>query len=309
VRASVSKAPRRLLLNDEGSAAVHYLDLDTPARSWTFEGPGRDLQLIGDERVLRSTPCGFSELSLKDGRLLREVARPDWSGIESARRLRNGNTVVLGNGADGIFLREVDAHAEPIPGRALVGAGLAKGRLVRHTSSETLLFCSDTDGRRVIHEASWQGGIQELFRVPEGVPADSMLKAVRVSPSRLVVSAGYSASLLVIDTVRGEVVQTIGGKAQAEPAGLRRSLSPHFFSGFQLLPNAGFLIANWQGHGPSHAGDGYQLLMYEANGELVWTFDQTEYPFMTSLNNVMALDGLDTACLHDERSGLLAPVI
>ena len=128
---------------------------------------------------------------------------------------------------------------------------------------------------------------------------------MRVSAERFVVSAGYSASLLVIDTAQGAVVQTIGGKAQPEPHGLRRLLSPNFFSGFQLLPTGEYLIANWQGHGPSHAADGYQVLMYAADGELVWTFDQTEYPRMTSLNNVIALDGLDTSRLHDERRGVL----
>lgn len=301
----MTKVPRRLLLNDEGSAAVHYLDLETPGRSWCFNGPGRDLQLIGDERVLRSSPTGFVELSLIDGKLLREVTLPGLPAIESARRLPNGNTVVLGNGDNGIFVCELDPRAAPIAGRVLVGAGLLKGRLVRHTTADTLLFCSETDGKRVIHEATWSGGVKTLFQIPDGVPADSMLKAVRVAADRLVVSAGYSASLLIIDTVQGAVVQTIGGKTQPEPQGLRRLLSPNFFSGFQLLPTGEYLIANWQGHGPSHAADGYQVLMYAADGELVWTFDQTEYPRMTSLNNVLALDGLDTSRLHDERRGVL----
>lgn len=305
----MTKAPRRLLLNDEGASAVHHLDLDAPSRSWTFSGPGRDLQLIGDGRVLRSTPTGFIELALADGRLLREVTLPGLPGIESARRLTNGNTVVLGNGDNGIYVCELDARAEPVAGRVLVGAGLLKGRLVRHTSSDSLLFCSETDGQRLIHEATWSGGVKTLFRIPEGVPADSMLKAVRVAADRIVVSAGYSASLLVIDTARGEVVQTIGGKAQPEPPGLRRSLSPNFFSGFQLLPGGAYLIANWQGHGPSHAPDGYQVLMYGADGELRWSFDQTEYPQMASLNNVVALDGLDTSRLHDERHGVIEVAI
>ena len=301
----MTKAPRRLLLNDEGSAAVHYLDLDWPSHSWTFKGPGRDLQLIGDGRLLRSTPTGFVELALTDGRLLREVTLPGLPGIESAQRLANGNTVVLGNGDNGIYVCELDARAAPVAGRVLVGAGLLKGRLVRHTAHDSLLFCSETDGQRVIHEATWRGGVKTLFRIPDGVSADSMLKAVQVAPDRVVVSAGYSASLLVIDTARGVVVQTIGGKAQPAPAGLRRPLSPNFFSGFQLRPDESFLIANWQGHGPSHAQEGYQVLMYGADGALSWTFDQTEYPHMTSLNNVLALDGLDTSRLHDERRGVI----
>jgi hypothetical protein len=228
-------------------------------------------------------------------------------GIESARRLPSGNTVVLGNGDSGIFVCELDVEGVPVPGRLLLGTGLSKGRLVRHTSAGTLLFCSETEGQRVIHEAAWGRGVHALFRVPDGVPADSMLKAVRVASDRVVVSAGYSASLLVIDSARGRVVQTIGGKAQPEPNGLTRPLSPHFFSGFQLLKGGFALIANWQGHGPSHAAVGYQLLMYDARGELVWAFDQTEFPHLTSLNNVIALDGLDTSRLHDEPNGLLEP--
>lgn len=299
------QAPRRLLLNDEGSSAVHHLDLDAPERCWSFSGPGRDLQLIGNERILRSTPQGYLELGLADGKLVREVSLPGVPAIESARRLPSGNTVVLGNGEGGIYLQELDSAGKPISGRRIVCEGALKGRLARRTAQGTWLFCSDTDGRRVIHEADFEHGARELFTMPKSVPADSMLKALRVAPDRLLVSTGYAASLVLIDTARGEVVQTIGGKAQAEPAHLRRPLSPNFFSGFQVMPDESLLIANWQGHGPSHARDGYQVLMYSATGELTWTFDQTEYPRMTSLNNVIALDGLDTSRLHDEPSGVL----
>jgi hypothetical protein len=305
----MTRAPRRLLLNDEGSSALHYLDLDAPARGWSFSGPGRDLQLIGDDRVLRSTPTGFVELALSDGKPLREVTLPGLPAIESARRLPNGNSVVLGNCDKGIFVCELDLRGDPVPGRLIVGTGLLKGRLVRHTAQDSLLFCSETDGKRLIHEATWSGGVKTLFQIPDQVPADSMLKALRVAPERVVVSAGYSASLLVIDTARGQVVQTIGGKGQVEPKGLRRPLSPNFFSGYQLLQSGGYLIANWQGHGPSHAADGYQVLMYSASGELTWTFDQTEYPQMTSLNNVIALDGLDVSRLNDERCGVIEALV
>jgi hypothetical protein len=304
----MSKAPRRLLLNDEGSSAVHYLDLDTPRRSWSFSGAGRDLQLIGNDRVLRSTPSGFVELELAGGRLVREIALSGVASIESAQRLPSGNTLLLGNGDAGIFVWELDAQGKTLENRALVAAGLSKGRLVRPTSVGTLLFCSETDGKRLVHEADWQAGVKTLFRIPDDVPADSMLKALRIAPDRIAVSTGYAASLIIVDTTRGAVVQTIGGKAQAEPAGLRRALSPNFFSGYQILPSGDYLIANWQGHGPTHGADGYQLLMYTPDGELVWTFDQTEYPQMTSLNNVIALDGLDTSRLHDERAGKLAAI-
>jgi hypothetical protein len=302
------KAPRRLLLNDEGSSAVHLLDLDEPARCWRFSGPGRDLQLIGDDRVLRSTPTGFVELDLNTGKLVREVTLGPASGIESARRLPNGNSLVLGNGPTGIFVWELDRDGKPLTSRALLGEGLEKGRMIRHTADDTLLFCSETAGKRLVHEADWAGGVRTLFEIPEGIAADSMVKALRIAPHRIVVSTGYAASLLEIDTARGEVLRIIGGKSQSEPRGLRRPLSPHFFSGYQILADGSYLIANWQGHGPTHAGDGYQVLSYQSDGTLTWCFDQAEFPLLTSLNNVIALDGLDTSRLHDERSGTLAPL-
>jgi hypothetical protein len=180
---------------------------------------------------------------------------------------------------------------------------------LRSTEQGTLLFCSDTNGRRIVHEASFEQGVKTLFEVPTDVPADSMVKALRVARDRIVVSTGYAASLICIDTARGELLQTIGGKAQPQPDGLRRPLSPHFFSGFQLLEGGAHLIANWQGHGQGHGGQGYQLLMYDRQGKLLWTFDQTEYPFVSSVNNVIALDDLDLGKLHDERGGVLAPVM
>jgi hypothetical protein len=300
--------PRKLLLNDEGSSVLHYLDMDAPARSWKFSGKGRDLQLIGAERILRSTPTGFVEIDLSTGKLLREVALIGASGIESARRLPNGNSIVLGNNDHGIFVWELDRDGRPLSTRSLLGAGLEKGRLLRHTVDDKLLFCSETNGRRLVHEADWTGGVRTLLEIPSDVPADSMVKALRIAKDRVVISTGYAASLIELDTASGRVLRRIGGKEQREPDGLRRRLSPHFFSGFQMFVDGSFLVANWQGHGPTHAGDGYQLLSYAADGALTWCFDQAEFPHMASINNVIALDGLDTSRLHDERAGVLQPL-
>jgi hypothetical protein len=64
-------APRKLLLNDEGSSALHFLDLDDPGKNWSYEGPGRDLQLVGAGRILRSSPQGYVELDLNDRAVVR----------------------------------------------------------------------------------------------------------------------------------------------------------------------------------------------------------------------------------------------
>ncbi|MEO8215256.1 MAG: hypothetical protein ABI560_18800, partial [Myxococcales bacterium] len=61
---AMSRGPRKLLVNDEGKSTLHFFDRDDPRRSWSHQGPGRDLQLIGQQRVLRSHPQGYVELDL-----------------------------------------------------------------------------------------------------------------------------------------------------------------------------------------------------------------------------------------------------
>ena len=81
-----------MLLGDEGNSALHYVDLDAPHHNWTYQGKGRDLQLIGKRHVLRSRPQGYVELDLANrGRVERDVVIANIPGeVESARRLPNG---------------------------------------------------------------------------------------------------------------------------------------------------------------------------------------------------------------------------
>ncbi|MES1208750.1 MAG: hypothetical protein ABUS79_22660 [Pseudomonadota bacterium] len=306
VSAGGGHAPRRLLINDEGNSALHHLDLLEPRNNWSHAGAGRDLQLVGGGVVLRSQPAGYVELELATGAVVREVVVPGApGGIESARRLPDGATVVAGNAPGGAFLWELDPSGRPRVDRMRSFAGIEKVRLLRRDADGAFLFCSQSAGANIIHRASWEGGISTLFVVSPDVPADSMVKAVRVAPNVVVVSTGYAASLLRIDVSSGRVVQTIGGTAQPEIPGTARPLSPFFFSGFQTFADGHHLVCNWQGHSAAKNGQGYQLIRYDAAGQPVWIFDQAAYPALSSLNNVIALDGLDTSRLHDEPNGIL----
>jgi hypothetical protein len=301
--------PRELLVGDEGNSALHYLNAASPDRNWSYRGPGRDLQLIGKNRVLRSHPQGYVELDLERGAVLREVSIAGIpGGVESARRLANGNTVIIGNGAGGVFLWEIGSDNRVLTNHRVFCEGIDKARLVRQTAEGTFLFCSETEGRSIIHEAHWTTGARALFEVPSDVAADSMVKAVRISADVITVSTGYAASLLRIDTAQKKVLQILGGKAQPSPPEYARPLSPFFFSGYQMFASGDYLISNWQGHSAAKNEQGYQLLRYDREGRLLWSFDQTAYPFVSSLNNVIALDGLDVQRLHDEPRGILVPI-
>jgi hypothetical protein len=136
--------------------------------------------------------------------------------------------------------------------------------------------------------------------VPGG---SSVYQALRLVDGTVAVSSGYGAAILVLDPVARSVRTTIGGKAQPGAA----AVVPSFYAGFQILPNGHFVVTNWEGHGGGNGGKGLQLLEYDAAGLLVWSWKQ-DPDLVSSLHDVIVLDGLDTALLHDDVDGVLAPV-
>jgi hypothetical protein len=49
------------------------------------------------------------------------------------------------------------------------------------------------------------------------------------------------------------------------------------------------------------------LLELDPCGEVVWQWSEAK--LISSLQGVMVLDGLDTTKLHDERNGLMQPLV
>src|SRR5690606_20335278 len=97
----------------------------------------------------------------------------------------------------------------------------------------------------------------------------------------------------------GTLVDSITGPSEA---------NPYFYSGFQILENGNYVVANWQGHGPTHGASGMQVLEYNAQHEKVWHWNQ-DAERISSLQGVIVLDGLDLNYLHvEDASGKLAPV-
>jgi hypothetical protein len=126
-------------------------------------------------------------------------------------------------------------------------------------------------------------------------------KSLRLPNGNLIVTAGYGAFVVELDA-SGKIIRKFGGK-EFVPEKVR----PFFYAMFQLLPNGNLVLANWQGHGPGLGQSGVQLLEFNPAGEIVWTWSQAD--LISSLQGVLVLDGLDTARLHDERGGVMAPVL
>ena len=81
---------------------------------------------------------------------------------------------------------------------------------------------------------------------------------------------------------------------------------PNQYVGFQILPGGNYLVANWLGH--SGEVMGVQLLEYDSEGALVWSYRPDPMTESLSLHHVIVLDHLDTSQLYvDDTTGCWCP--
>jgi hypothetical protein len=279
---------------DEGLDHLFRVNEADPAKNWLVpvgRPTPRDLQLIGGGRVLVGHDKGYTEFDLATGKIAKEVA--GYSGVTSARRLPNGHTLLTGvnlGGATGVVVLELDAADAALPPIVFPGNYV---RLMRETAQGTFLLMTDT----MIREGNRSGQIVHEFPVPGFHHA---WKALRLPNGHLLASAGYGAFLVELDAT-GAVVRKFGAKGETPAA-----VNPNFYATFQLLPNHHIVVANWQGHGPTHGASGVQLLEFDEAGAVVWQWSEAR--MISSLQGVLVLDGLDPAVLHDEREGVMAPL-
>ena len=284
---------RRFLLRDEGLSQLSYTDLANPAANWYTPVPtGRDMQLVGNGRVLIGTGNGYEERDIITGKKVNELT--SFPGTLTAHRLKNGNTLLTGEnwqGKQGMVLVEIDKGGTIK--RQIAFPGLSYGRLVRETSSGTFLVTADD---KVIEgndkgEVIWQAMINAKSK-------PHVWQALRLANGQTIISTGYAKNLMRFGK-DGKLIDSITGPAY---------VNPHFYAGFQILSNGNYVVTNWQGHGPKLGASGVQLLEYSPKGELVWSWKQDPEKY-SSIQGVIVLDGLDLKRMYTEDgNGRLAPV-
>ena len=284
---------QHFLLRDEGLSQLSYIDLGDSTKNWYQPIPtGRDLQLIGNNRVLIGTDNGYEERDIATGKKLYELA--SFPGTISARRLSNGNTVLVGlnwQGKEGIVLVEVNNNASVQ--RLIVYPGFKYARLVRETVAGTFLITAND----LAFEGDLSGNVLWKAKITSNRDPHCW-QALRLSNGQTVVSSGYAGNIQVF-AKDGSLLKTISGPD---------AVKPNFYAGLQILPNGNYVVINWEGHGKTHGDTGTQLLEYTPDGKMVWSWQQSSAHF-SSLHAVIILDGLDTNQLHiEDANGVLKPV-
>ncbi len=289
-----SSIRHEFLAIDEGLVQLLHIHESDSSKEWIVpigHPQARDMQLIGNGRVLIGHHHGWSEFEIATGRLLSEFTA--YEGVTAVRRQPDGHTILAGvdiAGVTGVVILELDETNTEIH-RAIYPGDYV--RLIRQTTQGTFLMsCNDR-----IREGDRHGNYLREY------PVDGFYhvwKSLRLPNGNLIISAGYGAFMVEIDPT-GEIVRKFGGKDQVPV-----EVNPFFYAMFQLLPNKHLVLANWQGHGEGFGESGVQLLEFDVAGEIVWHWSDSSR--ISSLQGVLVLDGLDTALLNDERCGVMSTI-
>ncbi|MCL2117800.1 MAG: hypothetical protein FWH27_05150 [Planctomycetaceae bacterium] len=290
----------RLLLNDESRFQLLSVDEIDPESNWVIKagekiGGGdcvRDLQLIGNHRVLTAIPGvgGFREYDLTTRKVVREVTNsPRYRNSMTAVRMPDGRTLL---GCDQGHVRIFVLDAEGRETNALDFPQFKVIRLMRRTCRDTLLFGTNTDH---IVEVDLKGNMLRDVQIPD---AQHVYQVIELANGNLLCAAGYGGFLAEIDR-DGKIVKTWGGNPPPE------GLLYYFMSQFQVLKNGNIVVATWTGHDPNDSNKGQQLVEFDKDGNVVWTWHDPK--LAGSIHGVIVLDdGIDIGRFYDDTHGVLS---
>ena len=259
---------RRFLALDNGRNRLLMIGPDGAA-DWAIDVPlgSRDLQLVDGDQVLVSHGNGAAEYALSDGTQGWTLA--GFAGVNSARRLDNGNTLLGANLPGGVTIIEAAPDGAEVSRVELTG--LDDMRLLRRLDDGNTLL-TVVDPFRVI-EVDPAGSV--VWEAP--LPGKGYV-AERLSDGTTVATTGDAVTVLDLDPA-GKVIHEVGGKATHPDAGL------DWFSGFDRLENGNVVVTNWLGH--DKWGTGPHVVELTRDNELVW--DWEDHDAARQITNVLVV--------------------
>jgi hypothetical protein len=290
----IPQMKHRLLLADEGNQKIHYVNLQDTTKNWSISvSSNRDMQLVGDNKLMVSNGSGYEEYDLLTHQQTKKVSVG--SQIQTAFRITDQETFV---GIDGTVpkISIVDVASGKSKSTISIQPSITL-RIVRATAKKTFLVGGKDAG--VVYEFDSTGK-----KVWEANVGGSPYQAVRMPNGNTIVSTGYGAQIAVVDK-SAKVIRKF--PANPKDASLT-SVNPNFFGGFQVLDNGNIVVTNWQGHGSGMGANGVQLLEFDSTGVIVSGWKQNA-SYISSLHGVLVLDNLDTKILNSDVNGILGPVV
>lgn len=269
--AHAEEIKHRFICVDNAQNRLIHID-QHEGTEWIVGIPGgsRDLQILDKDRVLVSHDNGAAEYDLNSGKAL------DWKvtnhrGVNTARRLKSGHTILGANSKEGIVFTEVDTNGKEVGKTVLEGQ--KDLRLVRIRKDGNFLLT--VSGPYRVVEVNKAGEIIRSAAIP-----GKGYKAAITADGTCLATTGEDSQVVEINK-DGNIDRAVGGRKNHE--GLQ------WFSGFHHLDNGNIVVANWLGHGK--AGKGPHLVEFDRENKLVWKWEDHEKA--KQVTNVLLLDELD----------------
>lgn len=260
----------RFICVDNGANRLIYVNQMDEALDWSVDIPkgSRDMQLIGKDTVLVSHGNGAGEYSLKDGRLLKVIS-DKYSGINSVRRMEDGGTILIGRSGD-VYL--LDKEGKQIR-QFKINVEKLDIRLARFNAKGNLMVVQTREPRCLV-EADMTGAVVRTVPV-----SGKGYCAHELKNGNILISAGDTIKVIEIDST-GKIIRYAGGIEKYPDRGM------DFFSGFDVLPGGGVVVANWLGHGKQ--GTAPHLFEFDRENNIVWTWEDHEKA--RQVTNVLVLE-------------------
>lgn len=231
-----------------------YIDQFEPEKSWSVKIPkgSRDIQLISSDTLLVSHGTGASEFSVIDGKKLKWLAT-GYKTIQSARRLPNGNTILLDIKGKVTTLDETGTKLSSIK----IKQSSLDVRLLRHSSKGNWIIGSKKP--QAVLEVNPKGEvIQQTILPGKGYTVTKLLNG------NYLASTGDECKVVELKA-NGEIVSFVGGRKE------HPELKLDFNSGWQMLGNGNIVMTNWLGHGKHNTAP--HLIEFDENNKMVWKWD------------------------------------
>ena len=264
---AAAQAPASFLAVDNGANQLLRVD---PAGEIIWNAPlppgARDLHLLPGDRILVSHRQGMQTHSLETGEKIPGPEATGFRNIQSALPLDSG-FVLAGaeKGATLLYVLDGEGHGlriQPLE-------GLSEPRLIRSGPDHSFLLTSAKPYRVVRLDSDFQE-IQSWPLRGKGYTASINSEGVLAATNGATVEIQRWAA-------DGTELPALGGKESVP--GL------DWFSGFAETRDH-FWVANWMGHLPAEKRTGPHVVVYDRNGDVVWTWSN---PDVQQVTNVLPL--------------------
>lgn len=266
----------RFIIVDESRSQLHYINEFDSSKDWAIEFPQRyrNVRLTKDQRIVMSTHSGYVEFDLNTQKELKTIDNPLFNKTETLVRLENGHTILgcCSGEKGGITFYELDKNDEII--RKANFPKYHKLRLMSLAKDSSFLF----GVANKIIKADWNEKAKEFV-----IPNDRCwaYEVEELNNGNYRVSCGYYPALEEW-TPGGTFVRKLAGGFPS-PEGL----GYNFFGSAHKLSNGNWVVSNWTGHEKNDSKKGVQLIEFNHEGKVVWTWHDPKRS--GSVNGVIVL--------------------